>query len=245
MPASWPWVLGGLALNHAGLTLCGMMPRSALLGANLSCLPPGGRRLALTFDDGPDPEVTPRVLDLLEAAGAGASFFLIGERAARHPALVREILRRGHSVENHTQTHPLHFAALSLHAQRRQILQADAAIRDAGGAPRFFRPPAGLRSPLTDPALTGTGLRLASWTWRGADGAIGNPARVLQRLRNVGAGNIVLLHDGNCRRDSEGQPVVLSVLPALLRRMAEAGLSSVPLPAAVDGPGEAAAAAAA
>ncbi|MDJ0389525.1 polysaccharide deacetylase family protein [Roseomonas sp. E05] len=248
MPALWPWVLCGLAANHLALTLAGMCPRSPLLGPNLSRLPQAcasAGQVALTFDDGPDPEITPRVLDLLEAHQARASFFLIGQRTARHPALVREILRRGHSVENHTHSHPLHFAALGPGGQRREILRAQAAILEAGGAPRFFRPPVGLHSPFLAPVLAGTGLRHASWTRRGADGAIGAPARVLRRLRGAGAGDILLLHDGNSRPDAQGRPVVLAVLPILLARLRAAGLSPVPLPEAVDGPAGPAAAAAA
>jgi len=247
-PALWPWVLGGLAANHLALGFCGMLPRSRLLGPNLTRLPGDGARrgqVALTFDDGPDPETTPRVLDLLDAHEARASFFLIGQRAARHPALVQEILRRGHSVENHTHSHPPHFAALGLGGQRREILQAQAAIREAGGAPRFFRPPMGLHSPLLAPVLASLGLRHASWTRRGADGAIGDPARVLRRLRRPAAGEILLLHDGNSRPDPEGRPVVLAVLPALLAQFRAAGLSPVPLPLAVDGPAAPAAVAAA
>jgi len=241
-------VLGGLAANHLALTLAGMCPRSRLLGANLNRLPGACRQagqLALTFDDGPDPETTPRVLDLLEAHQARASFFLIGRRAARHPALVREILRRGHSVENHTDSHPLHFAALGPAGQRREILRAQAAISEAGGAPRFFRPPVGLHSPFTALVLAGTSLRYASWTRRGADGAIGDPARVLRRLHRAAAGDILLLHDGDSRPDAEGRPVVLAVLPLLLARLRAAGLSPVPLPEAVDGPAAPAAGAAA
>ncbi|MXP64219.1 polysaccharide deacetylase family protein [Roseomonas sp. M0104] len=247
-PALWPWVLGGLAANHLALTLASMSPRSQLLGANLSRLPEGCRRagqVALTFDDGPDPETTPRVLDLLDAHQARASFFLIGRRAARHPALVREILRRGHSAENHSNSHPLHFAALGPGGQRREVLRAQAAILEAGGAPRFFRPPVGLHSPFLAPVLAGTGLRHASWTRRGADGVIGDPARVLHRLHRADAGDILLLHDGNSRPDDGGRPVVLAVLPALLTRLVAAGFSLVPLPEAVDGHAAPAAAAAA
>ncbi|KAA2213045.1 polysaccharide deacetylase family protein [Pseudoroseomonas oryzae] len=238
-PQLWPWWLGGLAANHAVLTVAGMVPRSSLLGPNLVRLPPGPPRVALTFDDGPDPEVTPRVLDLLDAAGARASFFLIGNRAARHPALVRQILRQGHSVENHTHTHPLHFAALGPAGMRRQVMSAQAAITDAGGAPRFFRPPAGLRSPFLDPVLAGAGLLLANWSRRGADGAIGDAGRILRRLSPPRAGEILLLHDGNSRPGADGRPVVLDVLPVLLARLRAAGISCRSLPQALSEPGAA------
>src|SRR5262245_41396836 len=103
-PISWPYVAAGLVANHAALGLGGMMPRSSLLGPNLKRLPPASiarREIALTFDDGPDPAVTPRILDLLDGYKAKASFFCIGHKAATYPEVVRDIVRRGHSVENH------------------------------------------------------------------------------------------------------------------------------------------------
>jgi peptidoglycan-N-acetylglucosamine deacetylase len=244
-PAGWPWVAGGLAGNHAVLGLVGMRPRSRLLGPNLSRLPPAAvarGEVALTFDDGPDPAVTPLVLDLLEAHGATASFFVIGERAARHPALAREILRRGHSLENHTHRHPHSFACWLPGAMRHEILAAQRAIAGATGVPpRFFRPPAGLRSPLLDPALAPTGLNYVSWTRRGHDTLRGDAGAVLRRLaRGLAAGDILLLHDGNAAAGAT-RPVVLEVLPRLLARIRALGLRPVSLPQALPQAGAAAA----
>ena len=87
-----------------------MWPRSSLLGANLSRLPPSGQcngYVALTFDDGPDPDVTPHALEVFDRYSAKASFFCVAKRAARHPDLVHEILLQGHSVENHSDRHPV------------------------------------------------------------------------------------------------------------------------------------------
>ncbi|MGG5888729.1 polysaccharide deacetylase family protein [Falsiroseomonas sp. HC035] len=233
-PGLWPQVLGVLACNHA--LLAGLMhPRGTLLGPNLVRLPEGqGDAVALTFDDGPDPEVTPRVLDLLDAASARASFFVIGARAARHPALLRQILARGHTVENHSQTHPGYFAALGLWALRREVAEAQDTIASiTGTAPRWFRAPMGLRSPLLDPVLAGQGLHLAAWTRRGYDTRIRDPQRVLRRLANGMAGrDILLLHDGNTARDPWGRPVALSALPPLLARIRAGGFSAVSLAAA-------------
>ena len=103
-PGLWPWALAAVVANHAILTTAGLLPRSTLLGANLTRLPAAAiarREVAITIDDGPDPEVTPQVLDLLDAAGAKASFFCIGWRARENPALCREIVARGHRIENH------------------------------------------------------------------------------------------------------------------------------------------------
>jgi len=233
LPGAWPWALAAVGLNHLALTTAGLVPSCRLLGPNLTRLPPFHVRrneVALTLDDGPHPDLTPQVLALLAEHGAHASFFLIGERARQHPGLVRAILAGGHTVENHTHTHPLHFATFGMAAQRRQILCAQQAIQAAGGQPRYFRPPVGLRNPLLDPVLAGFGLHHASWSRRGADGWLSNPARILRRLEGVVAGEVLLLHDGAWRPDAQGQPPLLSVLPVLLKRLRAQGLQAVPLP---------------
>jgi len=233
-PASWPWVAGGIVANHAALALAGFLPRSRLLGPNLVRLPaPAAQRgeVALTFDDGPDPEVTPRVLDALDAAGLKATFFLIGERATRHAALAREIVRRGHAVENHSHRHSTAFGWYGLRRARREVEAAQGAIADATGvAPAFFRAPFGIRNPLLDPALARCGLRYVSWTRRGFDTVARDPRRVLDRLAHgLAAGDILLLHDGITVRRRAGAAPALAVLPALAARLAAAGLRSVTL----------------
>jgi peptidoglycan/xylan/chitin deacetylase (PgdA/CDA1 family) len=236
-PALWPEMGALLAANHGALGAC-MHPQGALLGPNLRRLPEGAPGVALTFDDGPDPEVTPRVLDLLDAHQARASFFVIGERAAAHPALIREMLRRGHAVENHSHRHGALFAARGPLALWREVEAAQCAIAAAGGvAPRFFRAPMGLRSPLLDPVLAMHGLSLVSWSRRGHDALRRAPGPVLARLtRGVAARDILLLHDGNSARDAAGRPVVLEVLPRLLDALALRGLPVVQLSAPVGAP---------
>lgn len=233
-PAWWPELLATLAGNHLALGMAGMWPRGPLLGPVLHRQKQADRTVALTFDDGPDPAVTPVVLDLLAASGTSASFFCIGERARRHPALLRRMVADGHAVENHSQTHPHHFACLGVGGLRRQVADAQAAIADAAGvAPRWFRAPMGIRSPLLDPVLHAAGLGLVSWSRRGLDTRCGDAATVLSRLaRGVAPGDVLLLHDGNGARTDRGTPVVLDVLPALLARLREAGLSAVPLASA-------------
>ena len=233
-PTQWTWVLAALALNHAVLTAVGLWPRSTALGENLVRLPAAAaarREVALTIDDGPEPEVTPAVLELLEAAGARATFFCIAERALRHPELVREIVRRGHSVQNHSHGHRHDFSLLGPRGFAREIQAAQSALFDlTGEAPRFFRAPAGLRNPFLAPVLHRMGLVLASWTRRGFDTRERDPQRVLQRLtRGLAAGDILLLHDGHCARDAQGRAVILTVLPALLARLRQQGLVPVTL----------------
>ena len=218
-----------------------MWPRSTLLGPNLRHLPAAStarREVALTFDDGPDPQVTPQILALLAAAGARASFFCIGAHARAHPALVRSIVQAGHSVENHSNTHPAAFACYRPAALRRQIALAQAALADLSGtAPGFFRAPMGLRSPLLDPVLAETNLRFVSWTRRALDGVRCDPQRALARLTTrLAPGDILLMHDGRAARaparTPSGQPAVLEILPGVLAAIRQAGLTAVTLPAA-------------
>ena len=236
-PPHWRAVLLILLGNHLVLGSIGLWPRSRLIDRNIVRLPAAARargEVSLTFDDGPDPAVTPQVLDLLDRHGAKASFFFPALQAAAHPALVQEVLRRGHSVENHSYRHSNHFAWYGWSRLRRELELSQDAIGDlAGRRPEFFRAPMGLRSPLLDPVLALAGLRQVSWTRRGYDAVCRVPDQVLRRLsRGLAAGDILLLHDGRAARASSGEPVVLIVLPQLLERMARSGLNSVSLPTA-------------
>jgi peptidoglycan/xylan/chitin deacetylase (PgdA/CDA1 family) len=238
-PEAWLWAFGAVAGNHAVLTLFVLWPRSTMLGPNLTRLPEAARargEIALTFDDGPDAQVTPRVLELLEARGARATFFCIAEKAARHPDIVREIARRGHAVENHSSGHQFTFAMLGMGGIRKEIGAAQGTLAEiAGKPPRFFRSPAGFRSPLLDPVLHAMGLRLVTWTRRGYDTRRCDVDFVARRLeRGLAAGDILLLHDGHSARTSEGAPVVLEVLPRLLDAAQRQGLRPVTLSQAVD-----------
>ncbi len=233
-PADWRWALGAVLVNQAWLTGAGLWPRSRWLGPNITKLPAAAaakKQIALSIDDGPDPEVTPHVLDILDRCAARATFFCIGENAERHAALCREIVRRGHAVENHTQRHSAAFAFSGMRGFTREIGAAQASLtRVTGRAPIFFRAPAGLRNPLLDPVLRTLGLRLVAWTRRGFDTRSGDPATVSRPLlKDVRAGAILLLHDGHCARTTAGVPVILAVLPLVLEAAAAAGLRCVTL----------------
>lgn len=227
------WSAVSVAANHGLLGAIGMCPASMSLGPNVTRLPQAtsAGRIALTFDDGPDPVITPAILDILERYGARATFFCIGDRVAAHPAIVRDIVRRGHLIGNHTTTHPLNFACMFPSALLREIGKAQATIAGISGvAPLFFRAPMGFRSPLLDPVLHHLGLKLVSWTRRGYDTTVGNPVRLLRRLSaGLHDGEIVLLHDGRSAVTPQGKPVVPAVLPDLLDTMASRGLRSVTL----------------
>ena len=230
-PRHWPAVAGTLFASHVVLAGVSLWPQSRLFGPNRSRLPEdaaGRREVALTFDDGPDPEITPRVLDLLDRAGAKATFFCIGRRVEARPDLAAELVRRGHRIENHTWSHPNTFAWYLPPAQRREVLRAQEAIeRTAGRAPSLFRPPAGFRNPFTERELFRAGLTLASWTRRGYDTIVREPREILRRLlRGLSAGDVLLLHDGSAVTGG-GNPVVLEVLPRLLEELAARGLKPV------------------
>lgn len=230
-----PWAaLGLLVANHALIVGATLWPRSAWLGPNVTRLPDAAvqrREIAITIDDGPDPDVTPQVLDLLDQAGAKASFFCIAERVLQHPALAREIVARGHDLQNHTASHRHSFSFLGPRAYAAELGRAQAMVESVvGQPPRFFRAPAGFRNPFLGPVLPRLGLTLVSWTRRGFDTREPDAGRVLARLvRGLAAGDILLLHDGHARRAANGEPVVLQVLPALLARCREAGLRPVRL----------------
>jgi len=235
IPGAGAWALAGVVLNHAVLTAAGLWPRSRLLGPNLTRLPGAGPDVALTLDDGPDPQTTPAVLALLAAHGARATFFCIAERARAHPALLREIVAHGHSVQNHSLHHRHDFSLLGPRALERDISAAQDLLAGlAGVRPHCFRAPAGLRNPFLDPVLHRLGLQLVSWTRRGFDTRDADPQRVLARLsRRLAAGDILLLHDGHARRSAAGHAVLLDVLPPLLERCRTAGLRAVTLHDAV------------
>lgn len=232
LPGAEPWAFGAVALNHLVLTGAGLWPRSAILGPNVQRLPAGaGAACALTLDDGPDPAVTPQVLDLLDAHGAKATFFCIARRARAAPALVREIVARGHSVQNHSDSHSHRFSLLGPAGFAREIGAAQDELSALTGVrPHCFRAPAGLRNPLLDPVLHRLDLHLVSWTRRGFDTRDADPQRVRARLtRGLGAGAILLLHDGHAQRAASGRPVVLEVLGPLLQDIRAAGLRCVTL----------------
>jgi peptidoglycan-N-acetylglucosamine deacetylase len=233
-PQQWLTVAGALVGNHLVLAAASLWPKSRWVGPNLLRLPQDAarrREIALTFDDGPDPGVTPRVLDLLDGAGARATFFCIGRHAAAYPELTVEIARRGHRVENHSHTHPHLFACYSWGALRREIERAqDAIAATAGRRPRLFRAPAGLRNPLLDGVLHRNGLRLVSWTRRGFDAVDRNPESIARRLlQGLAPGDVLLLHDGSTVRERGGNPQVLEVLPRVLEALSARGLRSVPV----------------
>jgi len=237
-PHAWPWALGAVVVDHLALAAVGLWPRSTLLGPNWTRLPAAAAArgsVAITIDDGPDPEVTPRVLAALDQYGAKATFFCIGEKVVRHAELAREMVSRGHTIENHSQRHLYHFSLLGPRALLNEIDGAQASIAAVTGTrPGFFRAPAGLRNPLLEPVLRRLNLQLASWTRRGFDTVTHDGDIVFNKLtRHLAGGDILLLHDGHAAQSRAGRPVILEVLPRLLTALAAANLQPVTLRAAL------------
>lgn len=234
LPDAMPWAVSSVLANHAALAAAGLWPRCSLLGPNVTRLAGDSAargEIALTLDDGPDPAVTPAVLDLLDRHGAKASFFCIGKRAAAQPALTREIVVRGHCVQNHSHVHRHNFSLLGPRGIAAEIERAQQVLADiTGRRPHCFRAPAGLRNLFLDPVLHRLGLHLVSWTRRGFDTRERAPQRVLARLmRGLAAGDILLLHDGHAAQAASGRAVLLEVLPPLLAHCRAAGLRCVSL----------------
>jgi len=157
------------------------------------------REVWLTIDDGPDPEDTPRILELLAAHGALATFFVIGENAARHPGLIRAIAAAGHEVAHHTHTHPLAgFWCASAATVRRELDAGLESLRLAGVSPTRFRPPAGIKNLWLAPALRTRGLACVGWSARGLECRHGDAETVAANAtRDLAPGAILLMHEGH------------------------------------------------
>jgi peptidoglycan-N-acetylglucosamine deacetylase len=233
-PGLWPWLLAVFIANHLLISLVGLWPRSTWLGSNWTELPQAAKRrneVALTIDDGPDPAVTRPVLDILDLYQVKATFFYIGYKAAQHPELCREIVARGHAIENHSQHHSVYFSMFGYTRMANEILAAQETLQQITGIrPRFFRAPAGLRNPFLDPVLQRLGLQLASWSVRAFDTRTNDADKVKIRLINgLRPGAIILLHDGNAARTIRNEPIIVATLPALLEAAKAKGLHLVTL----------------
>lgn len=223
--AGWRWWAAvPLLAGHLAALWATLWPYAQWWGPQQLDFQPGGRDLWLTLDDGPDPEDTPAVLDALDAHGAKATFFLIGQKAKAFPDLVKEIARRGHEIANHTHTHPQYaFWRLGPWALGREIDDATAAISAViGQPPRRFRAPAGMRNLFLHPILRRRGLPLVGWTARGLDGRDTDRNRIVARLlAGARPGAILLLHEG--KRDAAGRSLARDCVPAALSALTSQG----------------------
>ncbi|MFD1956237.1 polysaccharide deacetylase family protein [Paenibacillus thailandensis] len=186
------------------------------------------KKVALTFDDAPDPRFTPQILDILKEQHVRATFFIVGYRAEDHRELVRRIHREGHEIGNHSYNHP-NYAELPLEQFQNQILRTDRAIRKiAGYSPRFIRPPYGeLRSRqmrwLSEHDYTVVNWDVDSVDWRNTASS-----DVLMNIRKtLRPGSIVLQHAGG--GDGQDLSGTIAALPALIEELKEQGFDIVPL----------------
>ena len=224
-------VIGAVSLGWGALVTTGVLfPRLEMYGRVVSRGPAGSARVALTFDDGPHPVTTRRVLEALAPTRHRATFFVLGEKVRRHPDVVREIRAAGHTLALHGDSHDrLHSFRLS-RSVRDEIARAGAAVEAATGArPRFFRPPLGHTSITTVRGARLAGVTLIAWSSRAYDGIRGrSPEAVVERVsRTLFDGAIVMLHDAAEHDDFE--PASVRALPKLVGLLDERGLTSVPL----------------
>ncbi len=214
-------------LLAGGIAYASLYPTSQIFGRVLIA-GRDPRQLALTYDDGPNPAVTPRLLDLLAQHQVRATFFLIGSFARQQPALAREIATAGHLIGNHTLTHPK-LAWQSSERIRQELHDGSRLIEDIVGAPvRYFRPPHGSRRPYVMRAAGELGLCTVLWNVTAADwNPIGTDAitRNVERgiLRNQGRsrGSNILLHDGSHKnQDADRQATIESTERVLVHHAA-------------------------
>jgi peptidoglycan-N-acetylglucosamine deacetylase len=193
------WLLATLCCSGAGLCIgLGVsFPQLQMFGPSLCRVDTKRRAIALTFDDGPDPEVTPVVLDCLARHQLQATFFCVGRKVQQYPALARRIISEGHQIENHSYAHSYWTNFYSVRRLREDLGQAQQAVQDAVGArPRFFRPPIGLTNVRIFRAARELGLQVAGYTVRALDRRAEEAGQAIARLRRgLASGAILLLHD--------------------------------------------------
>lgn len=219
----WAWGLGTLAATHLLVLWSTLNPTSQLFCPALTRLRGVGRRVWLTIDDGPSGD-TLEILDLLDTHGARATFFVVGERARAHPQLVQEIVRRGHGIGNHSDSHPAGaFWRLGPKRLEGEIAANQRTLAElTGAAPCWFRSVVGHTNPFIGPVLKRHGLTRVAWSARGYDGVACNPQRVLARIgRHLEPGAIVLMHEGiaHCHN--------VRIIAAVLQELKARGLKTV------------------
>jgi peptidoglycan-N-acetylglucosamine deacetylase len=212
-------------IRHA---LAPVLPRAAAsLGLPLTVPDAGG--VVLTFDDGPHPEGTPAVLEVLARAGARAMFFMVGEQVQRRPAVAASVVSAGHLVAVHGYRHRLQLR-LSSGAVADDLVRGVAAIADATGVqPLWHRPPFGIYSPAGLAAARAQGMHPLLWSRWGKDWRrFTTPARIASRTtRRVGAGDVILLHDADFYSAKLSHERTVAALPAVIGVLSRLGFGTV------------------
>ena len=246
-------ITGSGALAAAGAIAYGAVhPRSQFFGRTI-WRTNSRRKLAITFDDGPNPAITPKLLDLLDRYNAKATFFLIGRYVRECPELVKEIIARGHSVGNHTETHPnlLWLPPTQVRVELR--LCHNAICHALGSPPKWFRPPFGMRNPWVIPAARDLGYRTVMWTLIPGDWQEKPVEWLIPRMQPIadhaqrglgnngsnpaaGMGDVLCLHDGTHRQINGDRSRTLAALEHWLPRWRDLGVEFVTIGEAVSTP---------
>jgi peptidoglycan/xylan/chitin deacetylase (PgdA/CDA1 family) len=247
-----PGLLATPVTVAAAVTVYGAAnPRSKLFGPTVHSTN-SPRKLAITFDDGPNPKITPELLKLLGRHQVRATFFVIGRFARECPELVREIADRGHVIGNHTETHANLFWCTAAQI-REEIARCNEALGGIlGAAPKWFRPPFGMRNPWVISGASAAGQRTVMWTllpgdWRGkpAEWLIPRMEPIAERAEKVGVsngkpaapgGDLLCLHDGDYRFLNGDRSATLGALEHWLPRWRDLGLEFVTIDGAVSDP---------
>jgi peptidoglycan/xylan/chitin deacetylase (PgdA/CDA1 family) len=225
-------IVAGAAVAIGGGASYGAFYRnSPVFGRALGRLPGTGTQDALTFDDGPNPVATPRILDTLRAEGVPATFFLLGRHVERWPALARQVAAEGHAVGNHGYHHrKLHFRGPA-YVRLDLALGTDAIAQAAGVRPTYFRAPHGFRSPWVTRIARELGQRTVGWTlgvWDSDRPGVG--AIVRRSVDGCRPGTILLLHDGDGYDPDGDRTQTAEALPAIIHELRDRGYCFVRLP---------------
>lgn len=182
-----------------------------------------GNYISITFDDGPNREFTPKILSLLRKHGAKATFFAIGEKAEKHPEIVRQIMEEGHSIGNHSYSHSKNFGFYSTDRVTAELARANSTLKKITGKEmKMFRPPFGVTNPNIAKALRKTKHKSIGWSKRSLDTTKLSEERILGRITtNLRRGDIILLHDSSAK--------TLAVLEQLLLFLQSHELQSIPV----------------
>jgi peptidoglycan/xylan/chitin deacetylase (PgdA/CDA1 family) len=227
-PQWWRWlVLLHLPPQLALIYSC-VRPNCAWFGPVVTAFQTSRKEVWLTFDDGVCADQTPRILDMLDRFQARAAFFAIGRNIAAHPALAREVIRRGHAIENHSATHPegAFWAALPNAASREIIGGAEAIAMAIGTQSRLFRAPVGMANYFAHAVLRRQGWQLVGWSARGYDSCRNDADKIVETIyRDIRPGAIILLHEQSCL--TKTNKLGISVLELLLARLDRDGFRCV------------------
>jgi len=226
-----PLAFGASAAFLAVLTDGIFRPSSSVLYPTISHGPRNRPRVALTFDDGPDPEVTPSILDTLEAANARATFFVIGRHLEKHRDIAARALREGHELGNHSWMHSYLQNFYRTDQQQSDVERSTRLIQELSGsnAEPLYRPPIGLKSPPLARVAHARRLKVVAWSLHSRDTLSRDPGATAERvLSRIAPDDIVLMHDGH-ERDDKHRRIAAAALPLILRGLRERGLTSVPV----------------